>query len=164
MHAHFKGKKLQCSILSFTKFTDRLQLIKCGGTPKVLKIPKESRPQRKKAERSRIWKERKQLFLMNGRMADHGFQFDSESPAMFCDYCINAGVYPEKSSFVKGCTNFKKDVIQPLQYGNSHLCSMNKFLHEQSSKDAPAERAKLSLNKSVWEADDIVPHSSGSDC
>ena len=70
---------------------------------------------------------------------------------MFCDYCINAGVDPEKSSSVKVCTNFKKDAINSHQYGNPHLYSTNKFLHEQNPKDVPTEKAKLSLNKSVSE-------------
>ena len=70
---------------------------------------------------------------------------------MFCDDCINAEVHPEKSSFVKGCTYFKKDAIISHLYGNPHLYLTNKFLHEQNPKDAPAERAKLSLNKSVSE-------------
>ena len=76
---------------------------------------------------------------------------------MFCDYCINAGVDPEKSSFEKGYTNFK-DAIKSHQYGNSHLYFTIKFLHEQNPKDAPAERAKLSLNKSVSEKLMILFH------
>ena len=33
----------------------------------------------------------------------HWLQFESESQAMFSNYCINTGVEPEKSFFVKGC-------------------------------------------------------------
>ena len=77
---------------------------------------------------------------------------------MFCDYCINAGVDPEKSSCVKELYKFKKDAIKSHQYSNSHLYSTNKFLHEQNPKDAPAETAKLSLNKSVSEKLMILFH------
>ena len=68
---------------------------------------------------------------------------------MFCDYCINAGVEPDRSSFVKGCTNFKLYAIKSHQSGNSHLYATNKFIHDKDPQDAPAERAKLSLNQSV---------------
>ena len=77
---------------------------------------------------------------------------------MFYDYSINAGVHPEKSSFVKGWTNFKEDAIKSHQYGNSHMYSTNEFLHDQNPKDAPGERPKLSLNKSVSEKLMILFH------
>ena len=94
---------------------------------------------------------------MNGKKADSGFVL-TESQGMFCDYCTNAGVDPEKSSFVKGCTDFKKNAIKSHQHDNSHLYSTNKFLHEQNPNDASAEGAKLSLNRSVSEKLMILFH------
>ena len=108
-------------------------------------------PEERKLKDQEYEKKKKHLFLDEWKEGRPWLQFDSESQAMFCDYCMNAGVDPEKSSIVKACTNFKKDAIKSHQYGNSYLYSTNKFLHEQNPKDAPAERAKLSLNKSVSE-------------
>ena len=68
---------------------------------------------------------------------------------MFCDYCINAGVEPEKSSFVKGCTNIKLAPIKVHQASNSHLYSTTKYLNDNAPQDAPAVKAQISLNKDV---------------
>ena len=68
---------------------------------------------------------------------------------MFCDYCINAGVEREKSSFVKGCTNIKLGPIKVHQASNSHLYSTTKYLNDNAPQDAPAVRAHISLNKDV---------------
>ena len=68
---------------------------------------------------------------------------------MFCDYCINAGVEPEKSSFVKGCTNIKLGPIKVHQASNSHLYSTSKYLNDNAPQDAPAVKAQISLNKDV---------------
>ena len=68
---------------------------------------------------------------------------------MYCTYCIEAGVKPEKSNFVKGCTNIKFESIKSHQSSNFHLYSTNKHLHDQNPKGAPALRAHLDLNKSV---------------
>ena len=61
---------------------------------------------------------------------------------MFCDYCINAGVEPEKSSFVKGCTNIKLGPIKVHQASNSHLYSTTKYLNDNAPQDAPAVKAQ----------------------
>ena len=70
---------------------------------------------------------------------------------MFCDYCIKAGVEPEKSSFVKGCTNIKFETIRIHQTSNFHLYATRKHSNDQSPSNAPAVQAHLSLNKTVSE-------------
>ena len=103
-------------------------------------------------------KKRQRLFLDAWKNDRPWLWFDSESQAMFCYYCINAGVEPDWSSFLKGCTNFKLYAIKSQQSGNSHLYATNRFIHDKDPQDAPAERAKLSLNQSVSDKLMIVFH------
>ena len=76
-------------------------------------------------------------------------RFDSDTQSMYCTYCIEAGVEPEKSHLVKGCTNIKFKSIKSHQLSNFHLYSTKKHLHDQNPKEAPALRAHLDLDKSV---------------
>ena len=71
--------------------------------PKRKQTPEEKKEKDKEYEKKR----RKWDFLDEWCKGRSWLRFDSDSQTMFCDYCINAGVEPEKSSFVKGCTNIK---------------------------------------------------------
>ena len=64
---------------------------------------------------------------------------------------IKAGVEPEKSSFVKGCTNIKFETIGIHQTSNFHLYATQKHSNDQSPGNAPTVQAHLSLNKTVSE-------------
>ena len=113
--------------------------------PKRKQTPEEKKEKDKEYEKKR----RKRDFLDEWCKGRSWLRFDSDSQAMFCDYCINAGVEPEKSSFVKGCTNIKLGPIKVHQASNSHLYSTTKYLNDNAPQDAPAVRAHISLNKDV---------------
>ena len=66
---------------------------------------------------------------------------------MFCDFCIKAGISSDKTSFVKGCTSLKLESIKHHEKGNMHLFAAVKNSNEKKPDEAPAMKAKLSLNK-----------------
>lgn len=68
---------------------------------------------------------------------------------MFCDFCKAASSQSD-NSFVKGCTNMKLYSIKKHETTNSHLFATNKHSNEQKPKEAPAYKAKLSLNKAAY--------------
>ena len=69
---------------------------------------------------------------------------------MFCDYCIKYGVLPEKSAFIQVCATLHIEAIKTHQASNVHVFAANKHLHEADPANAPATKAKLSLNKSLF--------------
>ena len=117
---------------------------KSVDNPKTKQTPEDKKQKDKQYEAKR----RKRSFLDEWKQDRPWLRFDSDSQAMFCEYCINTGVEPEKSNFVKGCTNIRFETIRH-QLSQFHLTSTNKFFHDQNPKDAPAVRAHLSLNKNV---------------
>ena len=66
---------------------------------------------------------------------------------MFCDFCVKAGISSDKTSFVKGCTTLKLESLKHHETSNMHLFSAKKYANEEKPEEAPAMKAKLSLNK-----------------
>ena len=73
-----------------------------------------------------------------------------EVQVMFCNYCIAASGQSDKNVFVKGCSNLKLELIKYHETSNSHLFATNKYKNLQQPTEAPAYKAKLSLNKAVY--------------
>ena len=73
-----------------------------------------------------------------------------EMQVMFCDYCIAASGQSDKNVFVKGCSNLKLESIKYHETSNSHLFATNKYKNSQQPTEAPAYKAKLSLNNAVY--------------
>ena len=65
---------------------------------------------------------------------------------MFCAFSLKAGVSSDKS-FKKGCTSLELESIKHHEASNMHLLSANKHVNEEKPEEAPALKAKLSLNK-----------------
>ena len=72
---------------------------------------------------------------------------DEGVESMFCDFCIKAEISVEKTAFVNGCTNLKLDSIKHHESSNMHLFAAVKNANEKKPDEAPALKAKLSLNK-----------------
>ena len=68
---------------------------------------------------------------------------------MFCDFCIRASIAPEKTNFVKGCSTLRLESIKLHESSNSHLFAVQKHVNEQTPSEAPAVKAKLSMNKKI---------------
>ena len=68
---------------------------------------------------------------------------------MFCDFCIKASIAPEKTNFVKGCSILRLESIKLHESNNSHLFAVQKHVNEQTPSEAPAVKAKLSMNKKI---------------
>ena len=69
---------------------------------------------------------------------------------MFCDFCIAADVPSDKTAFISGCSNFRLETIKHHESSNSHLFAVERHANEQNPTDAPAHKAKLSLNKAIY--------------
>ena len=110
---------------------------------------KQTPDERKAKDQEYEAKRRKRCFQDDWKKGRQWLTYDPEQEAMFCDYCIKAGVEPEKSSFVKGCTNIKFEIIRIHQTSNFHLYATQKHSNDQSPGNAPAVQAHLSLNKTV---------------
>ena len=115
----------------------------------VEKPKRKQTPEEKQKDKTYEAKCRKQSFQEEWKQGRPWLRFDSEAETIFCDYCIKAGVEPEKSTFVKGCTNIKFEAVKYHQGSNSHLFATRKYLHEKNPGSTPAMKAHLSLNKSV---------------
>ena len=96
--------------------------------PKRKQTPEEKKQKDKTYEAKR----RKRSFQEEWKQGGPWLRFDSEAETIFCDYCIKAGVEPEKSTFVKGCTNIKFEAVKYHQGSNSHLFATRKYLHEKN--------------------------------
>ena len=77
--------------------------LKGVSNPKRKQTPDE----RKAKDQEYEAKRQKRCFQDDWKKGRQWLTYDPEQEAMFCDYCIKAGVEPEKSSFVKGCANIK---------------------------------------------------------
>ena len=73
----------------------------------------------------------------------------SENDIMFCDYCIEAGVSADKSTFVKGCSSIRLESIKYHEGSNMHLLAANKHINKMKPSEAPAAKAQHSLNKAL---------------
>ena len=69
---------------------------------------------------------------------------------MFCDFCIKADMDSDGNAFVKGCSTMKLYSIKKHEGSNNHLFAAKKHLNETNPKEAPALKAKLSLNKAIY--------------
>ena len=74
----------------------------------------------------------------------------NHTQVMFCDFCIAAGIQSDRNVFLKGCTNLKLNTIKYHKGSNSPLLSTNKYRKTQKLSEAPAYKAKLSLNKAMY--------------
>ena len=73
-----------------------------------------------------------------------------DTEVMFCDFCISAGVSTDKTAFISGCSNLRLETIKYHESSNTHLLATNKHANVENPQDAPAYKAKLSLNKAVY--------------
>ena len=78
--------------------------------------------------------------------------------AMFCDFCINAEIPSDKTSFIKGCKNLKLETVKLHESSNMHLFAANKHVNEEKPSEAPAYKAQLSLNKLAMDRLKILFH------
>lgn len=69
---------------------------------------------------------------------------------MFCDFCIAAGIESRKDAFVRGSSNMKLGSIESHETSNNHKFAVSKYKNAQKPTEAPAYKAKLSLNKAVY--------------
>ena len=94
----------------------------------------------------------KELSRMTGRMVGHWLRLEKkdDTEVMFCDFCISAGVSTDKTAFISGCSNLRLETIKYHESSNTHLLATNKHANVENPQDAPAYKAKLSLNKAVY--------------
>ena len=67
---------------------------------------------------------------------------------MFCDYCTTAGVSADKTNFIKGCTSLRLEMLKYHEASKTHVHATITYINKVKPSDAPAVKAKLSLNKS----------------
>lgn len=116
--------------------------------PKRKQTPEEKKVQDQKYESKR----RKRLFQEEWKRDRPWLRVETtnDTQLMFCDFCIAAGIHSDKNVFLKGCSNLKLNTIKYHEGSNSHLLATNKYRNTQKPSEAPAYKAKLSLNKAVY--------------
>ena len=61
-----------------------------------------------------------------------------------------AGISVEKTNFIIGCPSMHIESTKSNKTSNSHLFAANKHANEQKPSEAPALKAMLSLNKTLF--------------
>ena len=69
----------------------------------------------------------------------------------FCDFCIKAGVSAEKPSFSNGCPSMHMESVWSHEASNVHVLAANKHVNEKKPSEAPALKAKLTLNRALFQ-------------
>ena len=112
-------------------------------------------PQKKsddRKEKDRMYEKKRKRSFVNEWKTNRPWlrvEVQPNGELMFCDFCIKAGTPPEKTNFVMGCSSLCFESIKLHESSNTHLFAVNKHVNEQIPTEAPALKAKLSLNKHV---------------
>ena len=69
---------------------------------------------------------------------------------MYCDFCMESGVSTDKTIFVQGCPSPCLETLKTDEGSNIHVFTTYMHVNEVNQTDAPALKAKLSLNKSLY--------------
>ena len=96
-------------------------------------------------------KKRKRSFVTDWKVNRPWLRVEAkpDGDLMFCDFCIKAGIAPEKTNFIMGCSTLSFESIKLHESSNSHLFAVQKHVNEQTPLEAPAVKAKLSMNKQI---------------
>lgn len=112
------------------------------------------RPSEDKKERDQAYeKKRKRSFLPQWKVNRPWLRVEAsaQGDVMFCDYCINANVASDKTSFVRGCHSLRVESITYHEESNCHGFAVRKHVNEQQPEAAPALKAQISLNKQAMD-------------